>query len=760
MKRTFHTVARFGGKRSLRLGVVLFLFAAVVELITQSRAATVTTDKSDYAPYDTVVISGNGFAPDETVHNQVSRLVGLQDETGFAPWDAITDAAGRFSTTWYVFGPDLVGATLRLSSVGQSSGRKAQAFFTDSRTIISATLNGHSMVIVKPGAVISATVTVTTTGSGSSSYWRSTSWLIANSQGTGTCVDHPNHDPAGTYSETFFVVAPLAAGSYNAYFTAYSSETCGSGPSAVCQLNGAVVVDGTPPSAPSTPDLATGSDSGSSNSDDITWITNPTFTGTAEIGSIVSIYSDGTLVGSGSAEDGHYSLSTAQLTCGTHRITAKATDAAGNLSPASGVLLVTIDTVGPSVTIDQSPEQGDPTTASAIGFVVTFSEPVTDFGPSGVKLGGTAGASAASVSGGPTLYTVVVRGMTRPGTVTATIPTGVAHDAAGNGNAASTSTDNTVAFKWNQSITFAPMPNKTYGDLDFVIAAASSSGLPLTFQVLSGPAILVHDTVHITGAGTIWVRASQSGNPDFAAAPGVDRSCAVAKATPALIVSGGTFAYDGQPHAADGSAAGVGGLDLGRPDFTYWPPGDGTEPITPGTYKTVASFAGDANYEPLVSTGFVSLVILPVAVLQIELDGFRARTATFDFVATNDTGELARLEKVVVEKDTDGLFRFRMPIPEGTRRISAKPVDQPYLRRREDLEFADYEAQVDMTNQRKLLGGDLNGDGKINSADYVILRRNWLTAGPCLADINQDGVVDMNDYVLLQHGWCQKEDPE
>jgi len=110
------------------------------------------------------------------------------------------------------------------------------------------------------------------------------------------------------------------------------------------------VSDATPPAAPSTPDLVTASDSGSSNTDDLTNVTTPTFTGTAEAGSTVTIYSDGVAVGSGTAAGGTYTIAaTTALTTGTHSITAKATDAAGNTSAASGGLSVKIDATAPTV---------------------------------------------------------------------------------------------------------------------------------------------------------------------------------------------------------------------------------------------------------------------------------------------------------------------------------------------------------------------------------------------------------------------------
>lgn len=104
------------------------------------------------------------------------------------------------------------------------------------------------------------------------------------------------------------------------------------------------------------------------------------------------------------------------------------------------------DDAAPTVTVNQAAAQADPTAASPINFTVAFSEPVTGFADADVQLSGTAGATTAVVTGGPTTYNVAVSGMTGNGTVIATIPAGVAIDTAAQSNGASTSTDNTVTF--------------------------------------------------------------------------------------------------------------------------------------------------------------------------------------------------------------------------------------------------------------------------------------------------------------------------
>ncbi len=112
------------------------------------------------------------------------------------------------------------------------------------RVIDSVTLDGAASVTVLPAATISATITVSTTGAGANGRWRSTAWRIAGSPpGATICVDHPNHDTAGTYTETFPITAPAAVGTYNAYFIAYRNDGCSQGASPTETMVDAVTVE-------------------------------------------------------------------------------------------------------------------------------------------------------------------------------------------------------------------------------------------------------------------------------------------------------------------------------------------------------------------------------------------------------------------------------------------------------------------------------------------------------------------------------------
>jgi hypothetical protein len=143
----------------------------------------------------------------------------------------------------------------------------------------------------------------------------------------------------------------------------------------------ALTFDTLAPAAPSTPDMTAASDSGTSNTDNITKVTTPTFTGTAEANSTVTLYdTDGaTVLGTGTTDgSGNWSITSSTLSEGPHTITTKATDAAGNTSAASSGLTITVDTNAPSVSGNLSvPADGTYSAGQTLDFTVTFDEAVT-----------------------------------------------------------------------------------------------------------------------------------------------------------------------------------------------------------------------------------------------------------------------------------------------------------------------------------------------------------------------------------------------
>ena len=237
------------------------------------------------------------------------------------------------------------------------------------------------------------------------------------------------------------------------------------------------------PSAPPTPDLDVASDTGL-NTDNITSDNTPTFTGTAEAGSTVKIYSDGIEVGQAVATDGSYSITTSTLGDGLHHITATATDAANNISDLSDILDVTVDTtadIGGNLAVLVGDSLVNNTEKTAVAYTIN-----------GLDAGGTA-----TVTFSDGVHSVIGAGGTanlstlNDGPISVSIS---ATDTAGNtasGTGASTTLDSSAAASINlNSIT-----------ADNVISAAEAAGTVAVTGTVGGD---VHngDIVTLTINGT------------------------------------------------------------------------------------------------------------------------------------------------------------------------------------------------------------------------------------------------------------------
>src|SRR5437867_6721156 len=83
--------------------------------------------------------------------------------------------------------------------------------------------------------------------------------------------------------------------------------------------------------------------------------------------------------------------------------------------------------------------------------------------------------------------------------------------------------------KVNQTITFAALASKSFGDGDFSVSASATSGLTVSFGA-SGNCSVTGSTVHITGAGSCTITASQAGDNNYNAAVDVPQSFCIGKA--------------------------------------------------------------------------------------------------------------------------------------------------------------------------------------------------------------------------------------
>jgi gliding motility-associated-like protein len=184
----------------------------------------------------------------------------------------------------------------------------------------------------------------------------------------------------------------------------------------------------------------------------------------------------------------------------------------------------------------------------------------------------------------------------------------------------------------DQIITFSPL-TKTYGDADFDPAATTSSGLPVSYSSNNtAVATVIAGKLHIVGAGTATITASQVGNSTYNAAPDVQETLTVNKASATFALSNLVQTYNGTPLAATATTNPVG---LSGVTITF--DGSATAPTAAGSYAVVTSL-NHPNYAANNATG---TFVIAKATATFTLGGLShtydgtAKTAT---VSTNPTG--------------------------------------------------------------------------------------------------------------------------
>ncbi|SOH93972.1 Hemolysin-type calcium-binding repeat-containing protein [Monaibacterium marinum] len=253
----------------------------------------------------------------------------------------------------------------------------------------------------------------------------------------GSSIGTATADGAGDWSFDY-TGTTLAEGDYA--FTATAIAPGANVSMASSALN--VTIDTSAPATP-TIDLDAASDSGSSDTDNVTGDATPSLSGTAEANASVEIFDGASSLGTVTADgSGNWSFTAGTLTDGAKALTAVATDAAGNSSAASAALNVTIDTSAPAtptIDLDAASDSGSSDTDNVTG----------DATPS---LSGTAEANASVeiFDGSTSLGTVTADGSGNwsftagPLTDDAKALTAVATDAAGNSSTASAALNVTI----------------------------------------------------------------------------------------------------------------------------------------------------------------------------------------------------------------------------------------------------------------------------------------------------------------------------
>jgi hypothetical protein len=294
--------------------------------VLSSTKATVTTDRSDYAPGETVIITGLGWRPGERVSIVVhEEPMGAPDLT----LEAVVDSSGRFTNT--EFSPDEgdVGRKFVLTAIGQTSGFTAQTTFADA-----ANVRVRTTPSTGPSITVSWEKFSNTTCSGSPSTTGSTS--VNNSGFTKTT--------SASATESVKLTVPAVASGQ--VFTGWSGAVTSSGNPLCVQgastgninLTAGYAADTTAPAAPT----LTGSTPSSPANNN-----SPTITGTAEAGATVKLYTNSActsaVAGTGTAPGGAFAIGVTVGDDTTTTFYGTATDAAGNTSGCSATSVTYVE---------------------------------------------------------------------------------------------------------------------------------------------------------------------------------------------------------------------------------------------------------------------------------------------------------------------------------------------------------------------------------------------------------------------------------
>ena len=192
----------------------------------------------------------------------------------------------------------------------------------------------------------------------------------------------------------------------------------------------------------------------------------------------------------------------------------------------------------------------------------------------------------------------------------------------------------------NQTITFPAITDRTFGGPPVTLVAAASSGLPIDFSVISGPASVSNNVLTLAGAGAVTVRASQPGSASFNPAAPVNVSFNVAKADQSITfpLLGGKAASD-PPFTVTANASSGLGVYF---DVVSGPATVSSNVVTllgGGSVTLVAWQPGNTNYNAAAAVQRTFVVAkVPQSITFGPLSQQRAGDAPFALAGTASSG--------------------------------------------------------------------------------------------------------------------------
>lgn len=157
-----------------------------------------------------------------------------------------------------------------------------------------------------------------------------------------------------------------------------------------------------------------------------------------------------------------------------------------------------------------------------------------------------------------------------------------------------------------QTITFAALAGRTFGDAAFSVSASASSGLPVSFTA-SGDCTIDGASITLTGAGSCSITAHQAGNASYHPAADVTQSFAIAKGLATIALGNLSQGYTGSPLPAMATTSPA-GLAV---TITY--NGSSTAPINAGSYAVTGTLEND-DYQAAPVSGTLVIAKAPATI--------------------------------------------------------------------------------------------------------------------------------------------------
>ncbi|MDB4922822.1 MBG domain-containing protein, partial [Mucilaginibacter sp.] len=265
----------------------------------------------------------------------------------------------------------------------------------------------------------------------------------------------------------------------------------------------------------------------------------------------------------------------------------------------------TIDKTAPTISIGSPSVSTIATGSGSVTYTVTYAD--ANFNSSTLATGNitlnttvTASGSLA-VSGSGLTRTVTISSITGSGNLGITIAAGTATDLAGNSAPAAGPSATFAVTLVSQTITFNALPTKTYGNADFAPGATSDNvNIPITYSSdNTAVATIVSNKIHIVGAGTANITASQAGDATHAAASNVIKGLTVNAASLTITADNQTKAYGAALPTLTASYSGFVNSETSA-SLTTLPTlstaATASSHVAGSPYSITASGAVDANY--------------------------------------------------------------------------------------------------------------------------------------------------------------------